>query len=386
MEPIYDYAVKLIKYVLTGDIPGLPEQIDFEKLFAFGKSHGVENMLYVGLRDLKIDVPVDNMKMFQTAYEMQIMVEATQALELDALTEEFEEQGIDNIPLKGSVIKYLYPTPDLRKSGDIDILIHPEDINTTNKILLEYGYVLEEGTEHHEVHVSFIKKPFMKIEVHKRLVRHNSRANKFCESVWDNAITEEGKKHLYRMNNEFLYTHLITHLAKHLFLGGAGIRLITDIFLVREKLILDNVKLDQYLKSANLIEINNMILQLIKKWFFDDYIFDQDIDLLEQIVLKGGSFGSLEMRNTMFASSSLNSKLIKYFLMIFPGKSNLVGKYPILKSKPYMLPVIWLHRFFSLIIFGRGRIAKETIRNFNNSNADNDIKKIVKAVKDKQIY
>ncbi|MGN0161970.1 MAG: nucleotidyltransferase family protein, partial [Candidatus Ornithomonoglobus sp.] len=117
MEQIYDYTIKLIRYVLNGDVPELPENVDFEKLFAFGRSHGVENMLYVGLRDLKINVPTEIMKQFRTAYEIQIMVEATQALEYECLCEIFEEADIDFLPLKGIVIRNLYPMPDYRKSG-----------------------------------------------------------------------------------------------------------------------------------------------------------------------------------------------------------------------------------------------------------------------------
>ena len=45
MEKIYDYTIKLLRYVLKGDVPDLPNDVDFEKLYEFGRSHGVENML-----------------------------------------------------------------------------------------------------------------------------------------------------------------------------------------------------------------------------------------------------------------------------------------------------------------------------------------------------
>ena len=64
MEKIYDYTIKLLRYVLKGDVPDLPNDVDFEKLYEFGRSHGVENMLYVGLKDLKIDVPKDVFQKF----------------------------------------------------------------------------------------------------------------------------------------------------------------------------------------------------------------------------------------------------------------------------------------------------------------------------------
>ena len=65
--------------------------------------------------------------LFAEDYDANIMLEATQALELENLAEEFEKAEIDYMPMKGSVVKYLYAMPDYRKSGDIDILIRPED-------------------------------------------------------------------------------------------------------------------------------------------------------------------------------------------------------------------------------------------------------------------
>ncbi|MGN0376281.1 MAG: nucleotidyltransferase family protein [Suilimivivens sp.] len=384
MEQIYDYTIKLIRYVLNGDIPELPENIDFEKLFALGRSHGVENMLYVGLRDLKIAVPEDTMKKFKKAYEMSIMVEATQALELEAISEAFEEAGIDYVPLKGSVVKYLYPMPDYRKSGDIDILIKPEDEETIDRIMTDLGWTRETELDGYGVHFSYNKKPFGEAEMHRRLVPERNRSSKFCALAWDNASLMEGTEHHYILNNEFIYVYLMSHLCHHLYRGGAGIRLISDLYVIKQKVKLDDEKLKKNLKLAKLTELDRMINKLIEKWFNGEAEQEKDINVLERIVLTGGSFGTLEMRRAMETSNTTWDKVSKLLRKFFPHSHVLKGRYPVLKQKPYLLIFFWIYRFLDIGFFERDTIAgklEESTTAFHNEYRNKDIKNIVKAVR-----
>ena len=50
-----------------------------------------------------------------------------QQLELENVMAHFEKEGIDYVPLKGWIIKNLYPKPDMRSMCDVDILIRDED-------------------------------------------------------------------------------------------------------------------------------------------------------------------------------------------------------------------------------------------------------------------
>lgn len=384
MENIYSYTIKLIRYVLNGDIPELPSDIDFEKLFDFGKSHGIENMLYVGLRDLKIDVPAEIMKKFKTAYEMQIMVEATQAIELESIGEEFEKAGIDYVPLKGSVIKYLYPMPDYRKSGDIDVLIHPEYEEKIDTIMVKLGWKRETELDGYGVHFSYNKKPFGEVEMHRSLVSARNRSSKFCVLAWDNVSLKKGTGHHYILNDEFMYVYLMAHLCHHLYRGGAGIRLISDLYVMKQNVKLDAVKLKKYLKLAKLTDLDHMINKLIEKWFSGESEPEKDIRVLEKIVMTGGSFGTLETRRAMETSNSTWDKVFKFLRRLFPHSYVLKGRYPILNKKPYLLVFFWIYRFFDIGLFERDTIVgklEESTAAFNNEYRNKDIKNIVKAVR-----
>ena len=157
MGQIHKYIIELIRYVLNGDMPILPENIDFENLFLFSKSHGVENMVYVGLKGCNIPVPEPVMSKLEQEYQKAIMSEAVQAIELESLSMQMDASEIDHIPLKGSVIKYLYPMPDYRKSGDIDILIKRCDEKKATDILVANGYKLADDGDAHDIHISYFK-------------------------------------------------------------------------------------------------------------------------------------------------------------------------------------------------------------------------------------
>ncbi len=383
MEQIHQYTIKLIRYVLNGDIPQLPEGIDFEAIFAFSKSHGIENMVYVGLKDCKVPVPEPVMSKFRQEYEKAIMSEAVQAIELENLSLQFEESGIDHIPLKGSVIKYMYPMPDYRKSGDIDILIKPCDEAKAVDVLAANAYKLADAGDAHDIHISYCKPPMLLIELHRALVRSKNRAYDFCNSVWENAIQCENSKHRYEMPDEFMYVYLVAHLAKHLYSGGGGIRLITDIYLANSKLNFDGDKLDMFLKKAQLTDINEMVLKLADRWFNGSENADMNIDLLENIVLTGGSFGSTDTKKLIDSNISYKTKLNKFIHMIFPSERALLDKYPVLKKYPVLLPLIWVYRWFKLLLFKRKSVISDIKDNFDTEEKDAKYNEILNAVCDK---
>ena len=86
--------------------------------------------------------------------------------EYEEVSEKFEENGIDFMPLKGSVIRSLYPKQEMRSMGDADVLIHAEQYNKIVPILEknDFTFVKENLNE-----LCWQKLPFY-IELHRYLV------------------------------------------------------------------------------------------------------------------------------------------------------------------------------------------------------------------------
>lgn len=383
MNPVWEYTIKLIRFVLNGDVPEQPENIDYEELFAFGKSHGVENMLYAALRDLNIDVPEETMQKFKTAYEMQIMVEATQALEFEAIAKKFELLGIDFAVFKGTLLRYLYPMPDYRKSGDIDIIVKDISKEKMDKIMVDLGYDVDDCFDEYEVHDAYTKKPFIEVEIHKQLLKTTNRAYEFCLGVWEHSKPKIDGSHQYIMGNEFMYIYLLAHLCNHLYMGGAGIRILMDFYVVRRKVRFNEKLLAKYLKRTRLTELNNMVMKLIEKWFGDNYKTEQDAEILENIVFKNGSFGSSEMHDIIISSNTRTNKLYNVCQKLFVSADMLKGRYPILEQKPCLLPFFWIYRVFDIGFHERDTVhEKMKVIVGDNAKTDKNIKNIVKAVRD----
>lgn len=354
MEKIYDYTIKLLRYVLKGDVPDLPNDIDFEKLYEFGRSHGVENMLYVGLKDLKIDVPREVFQKFYYSYLMSIKIDTLQTMELEKIGKAFEEAGIDYIPLKGSVVKYFYPMTNYRKSGDIDVLVRGNKLESARAVVENDGYKFNYIYEQNNVHFRFAKKTFC-LELHRKLVADYNRSYDFLSRAWDYAELKDGTNHTYQFDINFLYVHLIAHIAKHLCAGGAGLRLFCDIWIMQCKNMIDRNKVRMYLGEANLSEIEGYIIKLLDKWFLDKKVDDKILDKLELFVFRGGNFGTVSQKINMASLGQADSKQFKnkywkkkFLSDFFEPLPYMKQKYPILVSHSWLLPIMWIYRLVKI--------------------------------------
>ena len=378
MKLIHEYTLGLLRLMLKGDSFVLPENVDFEELFQFSHSHGIENIVYAGLQKVGVSIPEKAQLDFDEESDLTIMMEAMQACVLEEISEAFNEAGIDYIPLKGSVIKYLYPMPDFRRSGDIDILVRAEDEQRAAAELEKLEFT--QTGESNEIHTGYTKPPNIELELHNAIARYDDRFYNFCKNPWKYAVPKEANSHEYRFSNEFFYTHLIAHLCKHLYGGGAGLRLFADIYIIQSKVELNTKLLSSYLKKAKLTEINEMITVLINKWFFDEAPTDAAIATLEEFVLNGGSFGTREQARLMREHTPISGRMNRYMRKLFPSKKILMQRYPQLSERlPWI--VMWFYRVYYMLRFGKDKMARYSAELFEGSTADEAMAKILNAVK-----
>lgn len=382
MQTMLKLTIDLLKCALMNTKAEVPKDVDYNTLYDFATDHRIENIVFIALKQCNADIPDDIYNKFVKKYKIALMMEASQSYELETIGAELDALGIDYVPLKGSVVKYMYPTPDMRKSGDIDILIHPEDEPAVKDVLLKLDYVCNEGYEEHEVHSSYAKNAYLEVELHRRLGKYSDRSAAFCEKVWDYVYKEDGS-HCCKMSNEYLYMYLVAHICKHLVEGGAGIRLITDLYVIKNKVQLDCDKLTQYLKKANLYDLNCYLDKIIDKWFNNAETDDKDVLYLEEIIVTGGIFGSSEMKQTIYDNSG---EAYKYKLLIkrfFPPVRILKGRYSFLEKAPFLLPIMWLYRIFDIGIFERRTIKSKIEETMGNSGNNEKLNNIIKAIRDK---
>ena len=100
-----------------------------------------------------------------------------------AILDALNNNGVKCMPLKGSILKYLYPSPELRTMSDLDILYETKKSKQLRNILKSFGYKCEKkGGKDDE----YFKPPFMNLEMHRIMVDegHEQIAD-YYSNIWD---------------------------------------------------------------------------------------------------------------------------------------------------------------------------------------------------------
>ena len=206
------YALELAVSVLKKETPPSPPNgISFEKMFDFCEKHSITVLVYHALKkipELAIDETIN--KRYTESYHKAMGREAKQEFEYRRIIKRFQDNDIDCMPLKGCILKYLYPIPFLRHLTDLDILLRRKDMAKAGTLLLEDGYSgsIEETGHHHN---SFTKKPIYNIELHRSLLEdHYINVSGFVDGVWDRAVKTENGKNLYEITPADFYIFMIS--------------------------------------------------------------------------------------------------------------------------------------------------------------------------------
>ena len=95
-----------------------------------------------------------------------------------------EEQGIPVILLKGCTAAEYYPVPELRKSGDIDLLMRNEkEARQACDALAQKGFVQEKSLANH--HINCVSPDGICVELHNMLAEpfDKSEVNSYLDSL-----------------------------------------------------------------------------------------------------------------------------------------------------------------------------------------------------------
>lgn len=150
--------------------------------------------------------------------------------------------GIEAILLKGSATAELYPLPELRKSGDVDLLLADEQaVASACRCLTAHGFTHagEQLAQHHAVLCS---PDGISVELHRTLAEPfaDARVNRCLlrqqETLFAGRVTQEllGLPFTVLAPPHHLY-YLLLHMLQHFMRAGFGYKLLCDwvVFLER---------------------------------------------------------------------------------------------------------------------------------------------------------
>lgn len=296
--------------------------------------------------------------------------------DLESICELFEKEGIEFIPLKGSVIRNYYPKPEMRTSCDIDILIHPQSCKKASALFEDkLGFVYADKSEHD---VSFNTPAQTKVELHHTLFDHDYKEKDQLDRVWDNAQPIENSKYAYEMDTEFFMFYHIVHMVYHIRTGGCGIRPFLDLKILEEKLQYDKTKLTNLLDKAYLTECTNQIFDIADIWFGTKK--DTELsELMAEYIFDAGAYGSIENQVAKKRSKN-NSALVGILSRFIVSHRELKTMYPQVKKYPFLNPMFQVHRWFRIIFKDKAKKQMSIIK--ENFSLDEDKLKNVSKLMD----
>lgn len=359
------YLADLVISQLKGEKPmNIPESLDIHEIIDIADRNHMKYLILGALIKTE-NLPETWLDRLRYQVQNSVITTLMQVTALKNLVEAFEKAGIMNQPMKGSCMKFMYPTPEMREMSDIDILIAEDKLDLARRILLEQGYTLSQSVKHHDI---YYKPPFLIVEAHRAMYDKTVDGNQYDYfKNFDRAIVKEGKKYTYDFGKEDFYVYMIAHMAKHFYAMGCGIRNLVDIYVFLEKYgkELDRTYLKKELENCGIYEFTLHMEKLAYIWLGEEK-GNSFYDDLFQYMVDCGIYGKDE--NGIwhkFAEEKLNGKKVTRFKLkkwyYFPPLFYMSEYYPWLEKFPFLLPIAWIIRGFRGVFMKKGIKKREML-------------------------
>lgn len=340
----------LIKSALSGKPVPLPEGFDLEQVKKLVSRHQIQNLIYYGAVNCGFDPKSELMRELFSATCRYMYIDERQRWELEKIRTVFEENGIAYMPLKGVLMKPLYPRPDMRIMGDADILIRLDQYDKIRPLMQQLGFTEKLESDHELIWT----KPTLYLELHKRVIpSYNKDYAAYFGDGWRLARPCGDVPGCYQMSDEDQMVYLFTHFAKHYRDGGIGIRHLTDLYVYRKaKPQLDEEYIENELKALQLDVFYKNVCATLEAVFEDG--LESDITrMILKVILNSGLYGreservlASVVREKTNGSTTKQVRRKRWIEMVFPPYSVMREKYPILNWAGFLLPVMWIVRGF----------------------------------------
>ena len=351
------------------------EAEDWAALFQLAQAHHVLPMIFEAVYACPAAKRADAQLMLLAKRQtmQSVMMQAMKTGEFLALMKHLQAAGVTPCVVKGAVCRSLYPSPDHRISGDEDVLIPPEQFERCHEAMLAFGMqpadLAQDILSAHEVPYGKPGSPLY-IELHKHLFPPENDAygdfNRFFADAHAHTtqILVDGTPLTTLCPTDHFF-YLICHAFKHFLHSGFGIRQVCDILLFADRYareidwtaVLENcrdIRAEQFV--AALLKIGRKYLGfnpnaagVPQAW--QEIAVDEGpmlSDLLDSGVYGGASMSRLHSSTLTLGAVAADKRGKKaggnVLRTLFPSRKALEGRYPFLRTRPWLLPVAWLRR------------------------------------------
>lgn len=351
--------LRLLSVVLTGEgNPALDKDTDWETLCLLARKHGVLPLLY---EVMEADPTLPPMQREEIVRAARIAVSQSYRILFlcKYLVNNMEEAGIPVVVLKGVGTASFYPVPEVRKTGDVDLLLLDRDrLEQAKNVMARCGCkkAREQISLHHVV---FVAPEGIEVELHTMLAEpfDNHRVNQYLERC-----VEDCRQNVVRadcmgvtlpiLNMGYHAYELLMHMLQHFLYAGFGLRLISDwvVFWSREVPPEEKEKYLTLVEESGVRGFSDMVTMVCctylgldqKKIEWMGIVGEYDINSFLEEILEAEEFGkSTEDRMVMMRGDS-----VRDYLREFHHQMHL--NFPRGSKHALLWPVLWT---FTLVRF-----------------------------------
>lgn len=343
---------------------------DWSELFKLASVHKTIALVHEGLgKNKEIIVPAGLVQRFrQESFRSSLGLYRKAAI-CSKILKMAETRGASFAILKGISLSRLYPVPESRSFGDIDLFVSDKnDYEMIISVFEESGFEKEaqDMTDYHTCYTYVEEDVNCDVEVHYSLTGHfyNGEFDIILNRIYLDALAAEPYETFRFMNQEYKALpvtvqalHLLMHMFQHFMATGFGIRLFCDwtVFWNTKHKEVDVEQFKCYVHNLNLEKFLDIITMICGKYlglsddyygFLNDSFSENELaEVFLQDVFEGGDFGKLD-KNRMLITSRKTS-IWSYFLEMH---RQMKRNYPRLKNIWILWPFLWASTVIRFLI------------------------------------
>ena len=362
-------CIALLNTYLGAPLPEAP--VDYDAALAYAQTQSMAGIVAgIALSDPRLTAA--QRAQYTSIQWATVQRTCNKRYEFSKIAALLESAGIPYMPIKGHIIRAVYPCPDLRTMGDIDIMVHEKDRFRAAQIFFDAGYH-EKNTNVCAVEDMYEKAcedgyalGVSVIEVHWKLFSLVEESHPQCrsfisEGLWAYAHPL-GDSHEYTLSIEAELMIMVLHTAQNLYTWACGLRYFLDFALYaqyyHDKLDWDMVR--GQLAAMGYPDLLGSIYAFVAQYFPVSLPFalpaldDETLSAMAEGILEYGVYGKSQVADgpTMWkyspdvilsdsraTAANMIGPLARLF---FPPVIQLRLRYRYLRRYPFLYPVAWV--------------------------------------------
>ncbi len=340
--------IELCKAYLYGSSIRLNDDTDYYCLYKCAVNHNLAAICYCAIAkaENREIIPEKCLAAFKDKFLDCICLYEVQSRCINDLEMLLSSSHTRYILFKGARLKELYPVPESRAMGDIDILINKNDRDKVKKLLTGSGFecTAQNGP------VFDYRKDSLIVEVHTRIL--NEKGMESFPAPFNDYAEFDGC--CGTLDDSYHFAYLIAHTAHHFKFYGAGIKLILDLAVMQQKCRIDYNKVMNILSSINLETFAKVILSVCHKWFGIGANYKKSTQKTEEFLCSYGAFGitgrnkgAVITRKELEKGKAVSPIRVRLALAFPPySKMKEIPYIRFIDGRPWLTPYAWCYRFF----------------------------------------